>query len=858
MTIDLAELVETVANGQRDPDSLDPAPGLAGALFERTMRALREDLDAAGRLAHGAKRVAGRGRDKRERGLADRLLGHVALLRGRHRLAWGHYVRSRRNLLAAGEPKEAAITATGAIQALIYADRFDEAFALAEEARSVLAGAGDSFRIARLDVNLANALHRLDRHGEALERYLGALPVLEGAGAFQDVALSTRNAAVCLMALGRFLEADAYYERSAAYFREHGMVLPLRETDFNRAYSLGRQGRYREALASYRRALGEWELTLDSEPDFEIGNALLDQSEFLIQIGLRDEGYGVAERAERAFRALGLRSELGRALLVKGLAALLAGRLDDAVRDLNGARRALARGRNPVWRGLAELYLGLADDRAGAGKASRLRLRRALDRLRTAGARERHAEAALLVAEADLRVGDGDAAKGAAREASAAFPGPLVDFHTAWIVGRAERLDGEEEAARSALGRARSSFEGLRGDLGSAGLRLSFQTDRTRVFEDAFLVEPDSEGRFAVVQQAKARTLAETLGQGLVPGLGGPHESLPTPAPLSLADVQGGLGPGTAVLEAFVADGRLWGLDVRAERCDLVDWGPAGGVEDLGRRLRFHLARAQRGGRGGAEALALLDELGALTLGRVGSLPDSVVLAPAGPLLGLPWHAALVEGAPLALARSVVSVPSATVWHRLGTFAPWAGGGGAVLAAPDEAAPQIADEAREVGEALGAEALVVGHEATPAALRDLASRHRWLHVAAHGLHREDNPALSSIRLAGGDVCALDLAAVPIRCERVVLSGCSTGLDQIGRGDEPTGLIQACLAAGARQVVGSFWDADDALSRVFMRTLAGALGRGEGLGRAYPEAVQAVKSLSDHPAHWATFAVFGRF
>ena len=77
---------------------------------------------------------------------------------------------------------------------------------------------------------------------------------------------------------------------------------------------------------------------------------------------------------------------------------------------------------------------------------------------------------------------------------------------------------------------------------------------------------------------------------------------------------------------------------------------------------------------------------------------------------------------------------------------------------------------------------------------------RVVHIAAHGVHQNENPLFSSIRLADGPLFAHELDQAAGTPEHVVLSACELGLATVRPGDEALGLTSVLLRLGTRSVV----------------------------------------------------------
>jgi CHAT domain-containing protein len=138
-----------------------------------------------------------------------------------------------------------------------------------------------------------------------------------------------------------------------------------------------------------------------------------------------------------------------------------------------------------------------------------------------------------------------------------------------------------------------------------------------------------------------------------------------------------------------------------------------------------------------------------------------------------------------------------------------------------------------------------------------AAAHDVIHLATHGVARGDNPALSYLQFADGQLYTEDICNLDLDGTLVVLSACETGKTLIVGGDEPMGLSRGFLYAGAATLVQSLWFAEDAVTRLIMadfyRGLRGGLGKGAALREA--QLIQ-VREGRAHPFFWATFQILG--
>ncbi len=251
------------------------------------------------------------------------------------------------------------------------------------------------------------------------------------------------------------------------------------------------------------------------------------------------------------------------------------------------------------------------------------------------------------------------------------------------------------------------------------------------------------------------------------------------------------------------------------------------------------------------------------------------IVVPHGPLHLVPWAALTdADGRRLIERVALTSAPSASVWHRLAS-APargvkrWLGIGNPGPRDDYDALPQAEAEVAQAA-ALWAQAgiattALVGAAAVESAVRDALAHAEVVHVAAHGVLDLRRPRDGhAIVLAAGEgdgslqareLRTLDLGAVQL----AVLNLCHGVFCRYGPGDEPLGLLSACLSAGAASVLGALWELPDDEARRFVLWFYEALAQGEAQG----DAAAALRVASRRAmaegwpvAHWAGMVLVG--
>jgi tetratricopeptide (TPR) repeat protein len=190
-----------------------------------------------------------------------------------------------------------------------------------------------------------------------------------------------------------------------------------------------------------------------------------------------------------------------------------------------------------------------------------------------------------------------------------------------------------------------------------------------------------------------------------------------------------------------------------------------------------------------------------------------------GPLASLPLHAAhpyeAASGVRDGVAERVVSsyLPTLRTLAELRSRQPDDARSvrALVVAVPGATEPGHAErEIRAVAAAFGEPPLMLRQgAATRAAVLDTLPRHQWLHFIGHSYQDLANPALGGMRLADGDLTALEFASVRLTGAALAyLSSCEGATGGARTTDDPLHPALACLVAGFRHVIGTLWSVGD--------------------------------------------------
>jgi CHAT domain-containing protein len=213
------------------------------------------------------------------------------------------------------------------------------------------------------------------------------------------------------------------------------------------------------------------------------------------------------------------------------------------------------------------------------------------------------------------------------------------------------------------------------------------------------------------------------------------------------------------------------------------------------------------------------------------------------------FKAGKAEGLPIAEARGVKRYTDAKTGTRRGL----------------ERLPGTASEVKAIAALFGSDAKLY--------LRDQASEEnikagilggsRIIHIASHGLFETDYQALAfSMRPDASDdgfLMASEIAELALDADLVVLSACETGRAHEVLAEPVSGLVLALRTAGARRMVASLWDVDDAATVELMKSFyAPIVKSGSTYGAALTQAKRKLVATTkwQHPFYWAAFVLVG--
>jgi CHAT domain-containing protein len=480
---------------------------------------VRVDLHKARELAEAAISVANELGDKESQAYALRSKGNALWFLGQNRSAAELHGQAIDLFQETGKAIEAGRTLSSAIQPLILLGEYDRARSAAERARKIFLAAGDTLRLARLDINVGNLFHRQDRFQEALECYERAHKQLLPDKDVEGIIAALHNIAVCRIMLNDYAKALSAYEQMREFCQGRNMPLPLAQADYNIAYLYYLRGNYGRSLAMLRTARETSQRAGDA---YHAALCHLDLSEIYLELNLNLDAEELAQKAFNSFQELGLGYEAAKALCFSAIALSQQHKGLQALAVFAQARAMFAKEKNRVWPALIDVYQGWAYFNEGSLIEARRHCLAALDFFRNSVLPGRAILCRLLLARLSLKTGEIAAAR---QECQAVFRDlaeqdtPILTYQAHLVMGQVEEADRELEEARNHYRAAKEALEILRSGLRSEELKISFLENKLEVYEnlvDLCLTRATPGARkeaWTYMEQAKSRALLESMAR---------------------------------------------------------------------------------------------------------------------------------------------------------------------------------------------------------------------------------------------------------------------------------------------------------------------------------------------------------
>ncbi len=487
-------------------------------LADAVRTAVRVDLQRALALAEASLAIAEKLSDKEALARGLRAKANAMWFMGDCRSAVDLFQKAAGLFEQAGKMNEVGRTLSGSIQSLALLGEYGKAFAAAERAREIFGGLGESWRVARLEINVANIYHRQNRFSEALAAYERAYQSLLPHRDMEGVGVALHNMAVCLIALDDFHGALEAYGRVREFCEQENMPLLVAQADYNIAYLYYLRGDYTRALELLRTTR---ETCRKNGDTYHLGLCDLDQSEIYLELSLIAEAAEMAQNSSDHFQQLGMGYESARSLTNLAIALSLQGDVKRAIELFARAKNIVSGEENRVWPHLIDLYRALVLlDQNEFGEAHAL-CAGAADFFRSVPMPGKHVLCLLLLTRVHLRTSEFDEAAAQCEKALRVLEdldSPILAYQAHFLRGQVYEALGQPRQAYDSYQASRRALEMLRSSLQKEELKIGLMRNRLEVYTRLIQLCLDrgsdgapAEEALSYIEEAKSRTLRDLI-----------------------------------------------------------------------------------------------------------------------------------------------------------------------------------------------------------------------------------------------------------------------------------------------------------------------------------------------------------
>ena len=818
------------------------------------------EYDKAFQAAERAREIFTRLNDPWRLARLEINVGNIYHRQDRFEESIAHYERAYAGLMPYKDAEGIAVVLSNMAVCLISLNDFQRALATYQGARSFCQQNNMPLLVAQADYNIAYLYYLRGEYSRAIEALYAARRACEATGDAYHFALCHLDLSDIYLELNLSEEAREIAHEGFLRFEKLGMGYEAAKTLANEATAYGQQGKTVQALERFAKAR-----SMFGREKNRVWPWLIDlyQGLLLFHEGRYFEARRLCVAAAAFFDQSALSGKAVLAHLLLARIALQVGDSAEAHKQTNESLARLAGLQTPVLAYQAHLLEGqiaqARNDRHAAHQAY-LEARKALEALRS---RLQGEELKISFGKNRMQVYEA-----------------LVDLY---IAGDGTETSTEEALACMEAAKSRSMIEmifqsGQSLPLGEAGqsdlvrrirdLREELNWYYHRIELEQLRPEEKSHQRLGSLRekaQLQEKELMRTLRE--LPAHERENATLEAPADFSLAKLQAHLPQDTTLVEYFSAGERLVAAVITRKDIQILPVTVLSRVAHFLQLLRFQLSKFRMGNeyvRRFAEPLlsATHSHLETLYSELIAPLRPffegrHLIVVPHGLLHFLPFHALRNGEQYLCDAFTVSYAPSATVFSWCQEKPASANLSSLVFGIADERAPQILEEAQSVAALLPKSSLHVGDRATSSVLREEGPQSGLLHLATHGIYRQDNPMFSGIRLGDGYLNLYDLYQMRLNARLVTLSGCATGMNFVAAGDELLGLQRGLFCAGATTLLLSLWDVHDQSTSLLMQLFYREFLETGNMAGALQHAMQELRRQNAHPYFWAPFVLVGK-
>lgn len=794
---------------------------------------------------------------KRLAGLENNL-GNILHRQDRFEEALDHYERAYKTLAKHETWEHAAIALSNMAMCLISLNDFPRSLKCYEQARELCV----KYEMPRLrdqaDYNIAYLYYLRGEYSRAIDMLLNTRRACEANGDAYHVALCYLDLSDIYLELNLTQEARETAHEGFLRFQKLGMGYEAAKTLANEAIAYGRQRDTVQALKLFAKARKMFATEKNA-----VWPHLLDLYQALLLF--RGQHYRRARKLSHSAAKFFETAMLsGKAILAHLLLARIALQLQDIAAATEESESALTRLTGveaPLLVYETKLLVGQTSLRRGDTSAAYAAFQDARTNLETIRARLQREELKISFVRNRLEVYEAlvDLYLDKHPQVSAEEAFGCIEAAKSRSMTEALFQTGKNSPFDAGDSKEIQQIRDLRAELNWYYHRIELEQLSPAGTSREYLERLKEEAR------SRERKLTQTIRE--LPVQEWENTAFHTSAQFSLKDLQTAIPANTALIEYYSSGDRLIAAVVTANSIRIEPLTQFSRISESLHLLRFQLAKFRVGPvftQPFHEVLlrttnAHLEELYRYLIEplRHGLKAKHLVFVPHGPMHFLPFHALRSSDDYLGDAYTVSYAPSATLFALCQRKIATAKSSSLVLGLPDERAPHIRTEAESVARLLPHSELYLGNSATGEILRSKGSEPGFLHIATHGIYRQDNPMFSAIRLGDGYLNLYDLYQLRLNAKLVTLSGCATGMNFVAAGDELLGLQRGLFYAGATSLLLSLWDVNDRTTAELMQEFYRRYIQSGDMAGSLQQAMRRLRQENPHPYYWAPFVLVGK-
>jgi CHAT domain-containing protein/Tfp pilus assembly protein PilF len=816
--------------------------------------------DRAFQAAERAREIFTRLGETLRIGRLENNVGNIFHRQDRFEEALAHYERAYQTLSEHQDWERVAITLHNMAMCLINSNDFARSLDCYQKARKLCERYGMALLRDQADYNIAYLYYFRGEYSRAIEMLFATRRSCEATGDAYHLALCHLDLSDIYLELNLSEEAREMAHEGFLRFEKLAMGYEAAKTLANEAIAYGQQGKTVQALERFAKAR-----QMFAREKNLVWPWLLDlyQGLLLFHEGRHFEARSLCTGAAGFFDQTTLPGKAALAHLLLARIALEVGDIAAAEAETDAAVAKIERLQAPVLAYQAHFLRGqLAQGRGdrSAALAAYQEARKSLEALRS---RLHSEELKISFVKNRLQVYEA-----------------LVDLH---LSGEQNETSATEAFTCIEAAKSRSMIEMIFQSGQSMPLGDTWQSELVprirdlreelnwyyhRIELEQLRPEESSPKRLQQLQEkalSRENELLRTLRE--LPAHEREYATLEAPADFSLAKLQATLPVDTALIEYYSTGDRLVAAVVTRDAINITPVTVVSRVVHFLHLLRFQLSKFQIGATYTQRfehplLQATQGHLEALYAELVAPLREHLnathlIFVPHGSLHFLPFHALRNGAAYLCDNHTISYAPSATVFALCQERAQCHLPNSLVMGIPDERAPHILAEVQSVAALLPHTELCLGEQATADVLRQRGSANGLLHIATHGIYRQDNPMFSGIRLGDGYLNLYDLYQMRLSARLVTLSGCATGMNSVSAGDELLGLQRGLFCAGATSLLLSLWDVHDRSTAELMQAFYKSYIETNDMAGSLQVAMKQVRQQNPHPYFWAPFVLVGK-